>query len=534
MLLLLLSHLLLCKVDGFIVRNGRGAVRAITTGRSTSPARGAHSIVLTASNLALAGTRANVGAVLNEPSTVVERPSTVGIGSMVEYCHDGHVRVASVVGAGAKQRNTVLLRQPDGTTLTTPSEQIISVWGDGEVAERSWDNIRQDAAGLLNSTVPRKQDLEEFWEIVGQQRGHRLVVDSLDVGVYLFQEGHLRAWLNPYQSGDAAGVRPLAAAQRYAAALMLHNDGTRFKRRPSTLAAPEGATKEDVSGRPLSVVEGGYRVLREGVVLHKQSTLFEQYYTEQLCNLTHLQGQTDRSQYPARTAMLENIAAHRAAGKNSVSERPAAASTISRILRHLELYALSGQPAWCPRPAYHRDVDKKGTRGNVPGTVNAPKLVAAVLKRLNVLVSPAGARRVLLSLNQGVTLGYTIEWRKDTVPEEGVGGTGRSSPPSLVQVPVTTAESTQLESPAAGLSTYTHGTGSDLANIVASSASSSTATATNVPHAEQNSLAPWSPAVLEATRHLTRMAERDQRRYSNTGKCPPMGLVMPRALYNVE
>jgi hypothetical protein len=513
MLLLLLSHLLLCKVDSFIMRNGHGAVKAITTGLSTSPARRAHSVVHPASSLALAGTRTNVGAVLTAP--IVEPPSTVGIGSVVEYCHGGDVRVGTVMAAGAKQRNTVLLQQLDGTTLTTPSEQIISVWGDGEVAERSWDNMRQDAVGLLNSTVPRKQDLEEFWEIVGQQRGHRLVVDSLDVGVYLFQEGHLRAWLNPHVSGDAAGVRPLTAAQRYAAALMLHNDGTRFKRRPSTLAAPEGATKEDASGWPLSVVEGGYRVLREGVVLHKQSTLFEQYYTEQLCNLDDLEAQSDGTRYPTRTAMLENIAAHRAAGKNSISVRPTAAASISRILRHLELYALSGQPAWAPKPTYRRDIDKK--KSNTAETVTAPKLVAAVLKRLNVPVSPAGAQRVLLNLNQGVTPGYTIEWRKDAVPEETVGGNSCSSPPSLVQVSVATADSTLLELSGAGLSTRTHGTDSDPADIVASSSSSATATAG--PHAEQNSLAPWSSAALEATRNLTRMAERDQRRYSNTGKC---------------
>ena len=87
---------------------------------------------------------------------------------------------------------------------------------------------------------PRKSDLQEFAQLTTQQRSISLPVDSLDLGVYVFQERKFRTWLNPYISAADSKVSALSAAQRYAAAVLLFYDDLHFKRRPTTLSSQLG------------------------------------------------------------------------------------------------------------------------------------------------------------------------------------------------------------------------------------------------------------------------------------------------------
>ena len=120
---------------------------------------------------------------------------------------------------------------------------------------------------------PRKSDLQEFWSLLSQ-RSSMVPVDSLDLGVYIYQERRFSNWINPYLPADESNVRALSAAQRYAAALLLYYDDFHFKRRLSDVSKDPGhatlTNKED----SIFVIEGGYRCLDEGMALYREGEVF--------------------------------------------------------------------------------------------------------------------------------------------------------------------------------------------------------------------------------------------------------------------
>ena len=107
-----------------------------------------------------------------------------------------------------------------------------------------WACVTTEAMAILRNLSPRKSDLKDFWQLVSKKRSLSVPVDSLDLGVYIFQESKFKAWIDPYADASVARVRALTAPQRYAAALLLHNDNIHFKRRNSRLLSIEAESDE--------------------------------------------------------------------------------------------------------------------------------------------------------------------------------------------------------------------------------------------------------------------------------------------------
>lgn len=241
-----------------------------------------------------------------------------------------------------------------------------------------------EALELLRAMSPRKSDLQEFAQLVQRQRSSTLPVDSLDLSVYIFQERKFRTWLNPYVDAAYAKVSAMSAAQRYAAAVLLFNDDLHFKRRQSTLTQSEDTSSDGVEGlmsedgyltdsNAVSVIEGGFKILEESVAMFRECEIFAEYYAEQVA----LRQQSEQSSAEVVPVSSESEEGKIGGKKKSIRQvKPFRAGCITRQLRAIEMYALS------------------------PSSLQPPRLVKAVLKRLGQPTTPIGARQVLLGLGR--------------------------------------------------------------------------------------------------------------------------------------
>ena len=240
-----------------------------------------------------------------------------------------------------------------------------------------------EALELLRTMSPRKSDLQEFAQLVQRQRSSTLPVDSLDLSVYIFQERKFRTWLNPYVDAAYAKVSAMSAAQRYAAAVLLFNDDLHFKRRQSILSQSDDDSEEDgveglmsedsnqADSNAASIIEGGFKILEESVAMFRECEIFAEYYAEQVA----LRKQSEISNGEAVPAPEES-GEGKDNKKGSRQVKPFRAGCITRQLRAIEMYALS------------------------PSSLQPPRLVKAVLKRLGQPTTPIGARQVLLGLGR--------------------------------------------------------------------------------------------------------------------------------------
>ena len=237
---------------------------------------------------------------------VVEMPVEVEENMPLEFVYKGRVTVGNFVSrkvgkSGTLSLSSLIVRLVTGEEVTIDAGQIISCWD--MLADESlpvepldWAQITSEALEILGNMSPRKSDLQEFWQLVSKQRSTAISVDSLDLGVYIFQERSFRKWINPYADATEANVRALSAAQRYAAALLLYNDDFHFKRKPSCVGVA-AVDDDDVSGSgsgysvddvmkeddednvstssspyPLLIVDGAYKVLDEGSSMFREGS----------------------------------------------------------------------------------------------------------------------------------------------------------------------------------------------------------------------------------------------------------------------
>ncbi len=240
-----------------------------------------------------------------------------------------------------------------------------------------------EALELLRTMSPRKSDLQEFAQLVQRQRSSTLPVDSLDLSVYIFQERKFRTWLNPYVDAAYAKVSAMSAAQRYAAAVLLFNDDLHFKRRQSILSQRDDDSEEDgveglmsedsnqADSNAASIIEGGFKILEESVAMFRECEIFAEYYAEQVA----LRQQSEKTNGEA-VPVPEESGEGKDKKKGSRQVKPFRAGCITRQLRAIEMYALS------------------------PSSLQPPRLVKAVLKRLGQPTTPIGAREVLLGLGR--------------------------------------------------------------------------------------------------------------------------------------
>jgi len=333
------------------------------------------------STTALAETAPTPTIITNAPritKKVVEVPIAVDVGTPLEFVYKGRMTVGNFLRRKLGKNNepspgALVVELVTGDEVTIDVGQVISCWdvlADEDVPKgpADWAQVTAEALEVLGNMSPRKSDLQEFWHLVSKQRSAAISVDSLDLGVYIFQERSFRKWINPYADATESNVRALSAAQRYAAALLLHNDDFHFKRKPSDAAAgpiegDDGLTADDLmlddddndadasddgdGPAPLYVVEGAYKVLDEGSAMFREGEVFFKYYE-------------------SRVAETEGAV-------------PFRAGCITRQLRALEVYAMS------------------------PGNMSPPAAVRHLLKRLSRPLSPDGARMVLKDMNHGVT-----------------------------------------------------------------------------------------------------------------------------------
>ena len=182
------------------------------------------------------------------------------------------------------------------------------------------------------------------------QRRTDIAVDSVDLGVYIFQEYSFRKWLDPNLEGSDCNVQALSAAQRYAAALLLFFDDFHFKRRPTVHVS-------GVSSKG-SCIEGGYKPLDYSIVLHKQGEAFMQHYRKYL-------NETTTTTADAGTSV-----------STSTSTSPYYNAFVLRTLRAIESYAVS------------------------PVRMPPASAVKHILKRLDLPLTPKGAQSLLSKMQK--------------------------------------------------------------------------------------------------------------------------------------
>jgi len=333
---------------------------------------------------------------------LVEEPVELEKDSPIEMVYKKRVVFGNFVSRKGPSSSALVVRLTTGEQVTIDASQIVSVWdtlADDETPSTpaGWASVAAEALTILGNMSPRKSDLQEFWQIISQ-RSNAVPVDSLDLGIYIFQERKFRSWVNPYAAAGDAGVRALTSSQRYAAALLLFHDDFHFKRRPSVVVSLEdvlnqrslqekedreaGASsarsvgeledimaaegnneieddedKEEESDKmsnkeSVYIYEGAYKCLDEGLALFKEGEVFAKYYQERA-----------------------SLAKSGEEAPRSTSSVPFRAGCITRQLRSLEMYAMS------------------------PTGMAPPLSVKHLLKRMRKPMTPFGAKEVLKEMN---------------------------------------------------------------------------------------------------------------------------------------
>lgn len=362
-----------------------------------------------------------LGMLLNS-KRLVERPVPVSSGCPIEFVYKRRVVFGNYISRRSPTGTGITVRLTTGEVVAIDASQVVSCWellADESPPQSSleWAQVASDALVILGNMSPRKSDLQEFWHMISQ-RSNALPVDSLDLGIYIFQERRFRSWINPYSLAHESAVRALSAAQRYASALLLFHDDFHFRRRPSVLLSTDEAAaleaeqaeesdndeslenaassssagysleqlmSEDTNRRfsnspagrevqqnfhtsiphndeaiesddsdRMYLIEGAYKCLEENTALFREGEVFHKYYQE-------------RSGAATGTS---------ASGQGSIEKAaPFRAGCITRQLRALEMYSMS------------------------PAGMNPPLQVRTILRKLDKPASPAGAKMVLREMN---------------------------------------------------------------------------------------------------------------------------------------
>eukprot|EP00600_Ochromonadales_sp_CCMP1393_P004792 CAMPEP_0174963928 /NCGR_PEP_ID=MMETSP0004_2-20121128/5595_1 /TAXON_ID=420556 /ORGANISM="Ochromonas sp., Strain CCMP1393" /LENGTH=1175 /DNA_ID=CAMNT_0016212593 /DNA_START=146 /DNA_END=3673 /DNA_ORIENTATION=+ len=386
--------------------------------------------------------------------SLVESGTDLMPNAILEIVYKGRIMFGNLLSRKSETSKALLVKLTSGMVITVDVAQVVSVWD--SVADSQpptnklqWAAVTSEALQILRNMSPRKSDLREFWHLIGT-RSSSVPVDSLDLGVYIFQESKFATWMNPYVTARASRVYALSAAQRYAAAILLYNDDIHFKRRPSSYAElqeeeeeeeeghsvamameaaggavttidldalaeeeeedeleqiffmdeadepyennreddsdgvvkeqeqQEGEEEEEEATVVMRIVEGGYKVLDESLALFRECEAFAAYYEDRVS-----------SSAAAAATAATTAAASTAAASTSSTFR---SSSITRLLRMLEMYALSVAPHSAAVTAVH------GGPGGMADKATVAKEIRMLLKRLKLPVNPVGARTALLNM----------------------------------------------------------------------------------------------------------------------------------------
>ena len=327
---------------------------------------------------------------------IVEEPTELIENMPLEIVHKKRITFCNFIRR--ESVNTVKVKLTSGEPITIDIGQIVSCWdtlADEDPIETlsDWAEVASDALAILGDLSSRKSDLIEFWEICSR-RSNALVVDSFDLGVYIFQERHFRSWIDPLvePNGESSGVWALSAAQRYACALLLYHDDYHFKRKPSIIPATD--TNNDHLNH-IHIIEGGYKVLDVGASMFKEIDVFEQYYQNRLNMIQKSEEEDD--------GVTETEA-------ESYKMEPFRAGCITRYIRALELYSMS--PAnLVPPPAVKSLLKRLKRPFEAPHAVSA---AADVLKKMKHTINRnQPLEKPLLNRNIKATYSSLTPWTKE-------------------------------------------------------------------------------------------------------------------------
>lgn len=243
----------------------------------------------------------------NQQKKVIESYTCLSPGTPIEFIVNKKLTFGNFIRMNAKG-GSIHVQSASGRELDIAVGQVISVWDilqDEEpiIDQSQWAQVAMDALDILGQMSPRKSDLEEFHHKVSMQRSSALPIDSLDLGIYIFQERSFKSWIDPYGSAQESNVHALSAAQRYASSVLLFHDDFHFKRRQSHLVNDDiisglqdnsidldkfinnesiDESSDESSENVIYVVEGGYKVLDAGVVTHREGDVFAAFYAQRI------------------------------------------------------------------------------------------------------------------------------------------------------------------------------------------------------------------------------------------------------------
>jgi len=278
---------------------------------------------------------------------VQEEPTIIEKGAPMEIIYKKKLVFGNFVSYKQDSSHSIEVQLQSDEKITLDVGQVISVWDTlaDEYAPNGsdmWADVASEAIEILGRMSPRKSNLEEFWGSM-ERRRTQVAVDSMDLGVYIFQEHNFRKWMDPHKISSSLHVHALSAAQRYAAALLLFFDELHFKRKPTIHVSGLGSRG--------SLIEGGYRALDEGTVIFKQGDLFVNHFHALTSNSTH------QSQITSPSSLTTFQKA-----------------SVARMERALETFALA------------------------PSSARPKAATKHILKRLAVSESPSGAKQVLTKM----------------------------------------------------------------------------------------------------------------------------------------
>ena len=165
-------------------------------------------------------------------------------GSVLEVWHEGSLRFGNYRGR-APSSSALRVELASGELVKLDSGQLVDLWepsepgtGGGALPNGTaeWAALQLDAAALLADLPPHMLDLRPLWQSLLQQKGAKRVT-SRQVAASLFADAKRAA---------AAAPAPLAA--RLAAAQLLAEERTLFKRQQGQLSWPEEAGSPPVLG----------------------------------------------------------------------------------------------------------------------------------------------------------------------------------------------------------------------------------------------------------------------------------------------
>lgn len=200
------------------------------------------------------------------PSQLVENPVLLEAGMPVELVYKKRLMFGNFVKV--RQGNSIEVKLSSGESVAVDIGQIISIWdtlADEEPPRTAaeWAEVSTEALKLLRKMNPRKSDLLQFWTLSSSERNKKVPVDSLDLGIHIFQGQQFKYWLKGGVQDDNSNrngksnkpankednrrfqVYALSSSQRYAAALLLFYNDFRFKRRMTHIAEEVFEVEDD-------------------------------------------------------------------------------------------------------------------------------------------------------------------------------------------------------------------------------------------------------------------------------------------------